>query len=467
MMHSSSRTYHARPGGSSKGSERSPIRGSQHSKAVSRAALRCAFSELMEGEQPTRQKAREFLAQHKGQLDALSFDVLRGLVSQHSSPLAVKRVLRELKNHPAAIERAAPVLVHLMRHADSQVAFTVGRLLGAAKGVRDVVVIPVLAMAVSSSARHQHAARAFESVLRGEEIFDVEVHRAPLSGFLSKAIEQQAEILYQQRMSTWYASDKGRSLVLGALCCGSPHLQRIALETLLAVDPFNLNYQTRLTLETAVAFNVVTIVSEGSSRLVRDLFMKVASRFEYSPELAGVFLESARTTPPSAQYGDISAEIAAKLYYGAASLLRGECTHEAIDGVGKFLCINDHRVLARIARRLVSLSAELPESSGEHAVTLLFDALRGRTRQEGAELECKVLLRAIREVSGYDTVVVDGCGRILASGDGVEVERAVAAVLHGRPMFDADAIQKASAMLSYIEGQRPAWHGLSDKSQQS
>jgi hypothetical protein len=419
----------------------------------------------MEGEQPTRQKAREFLAQHKGWLDALPFDVVRGLVAQESSPVAIKRVLRELKNHPAAVEHAAPVLVHLMRHADAQVAFSVGRLLGACKNIRDIVAIPVLAIAMLPAERNRHAARAFESMLRGEEIFDVEVHRAPLGGFLGKPIEQQAEILYQHRLSAWYASDRGRSLVLGALCCGTPHVQRIALETLFAVDHNSLSTQARLALETAIAFNVATLVSKDSPRLVRDLFMKVASRFEYSPELGGIFLESARMVSPSAQYQDTSAEIAAKLFYGAASLLRGECPHEAIDGVGKFLNVNDHKVLARIARRLVNLSAELPESSGEHAVTLLLEALRSRASKEGAEHERAVLLRAIREVSGYDTVVVDSCGKMLASGDGVEMGRVVADVLHGRPMFDLDAIQRSRAMLSYIEGHHPTRRRLPAESQ--
>jgi hypothetical protein len=185
--------------------------------------------------------------------------------------------------------------------------------------------------------------------------------------------------------------------------------------------------------------------------------MMVASNLEYSPELASIFLESAHQTASLARRGEISPEISAKLYYGAAALLRGESSEEAVQGLGAFLGVHDPKLLERVAKRLVQLSAVLPESAGEGAVGVLFSALRARAVVEVPESERRVLLRALRDVSGYDAFLVGSCAKLLAEEGGDTVEKVVTEVLQGRliKMLDDDALRKATAIVNYIGRKRP------------
>jgi hypothetical protein len=150
----------------------------------------------------------------------------------------------------------------------------------------------------------------------------------------------------------------------------------------------------------------------------------------------------------------VSPEVPAKLFYGAAVLLRGAGVEEAIQGLGTFLALHEPAVLKRIAMRLAHLSAELPESSGQQAVKMLLGALRDRVGVEGAEQELHVLMRAVKGVSGYDSVVVDFCGKLLAEGEGIAVESVITEILTHRVgrMLQNGAAEKACAMLCYIEG---------------
>jgi len=373
----------------------------------------------------------------------------------------VLRLLRELRNHPRAIERSTPALVHLMHHGEGHVAVTAAKLLGSLKCVRDAVAIPVLALGGSGVARNQRVASAFEEMLRGDEVFDLEIYRSPLNGFLASAPEKQAALVYQARERDWRASETGRAVVFGALASGTPYVQRLALETLLTLDYSAISEHVRLPIEVLLGFTARTLVSDGSPRINRDLFMRTASNLEHSAELAIIFLESAERVIDLAHGIDPSPEVPAKLYYGAAALLRGESSgdgfQDAMRGLGGFLALHDPKVLGRITRRLVNLSAELPEVAGEQAVDLLLGALRDRAVADVPNQERQVLIRAVQEVSGYDTVIVNFCARLLAECGGPIVERVITEVLGDRlgRMLEDGATDKANAILNYIEGRRP------------
>jgi hypothetical protein len=141
------------------------------------------------------------------------------------------------------------------------------------------------------------------------------------------------------------------------------------------------------------------------------------------------------------------------LYYGAAVLLPEGCADDAVQGLGGFLVLREPKALARIAMRLVHLSAELPESSGQQAVVMLLDALRDRVFREAPEQELRVLIRAVRQISGYDTVLVDYCATLLATGEGAGVEGVITEILRCRQrrMLEDGAVEKADRILSYIE----------------
>jgi hypothetical protein len=245
------------------------------------------------------------------------------------------------------------------------------------------------------------------------------------------------------------------------LAGGSTHPRRVALDALLALNYSTLNDQVRACIEASLAFISRDLLSHEAPRLILDLFIKVASSLEYSPELASVFLESGRVATLAAKRGEISPEMPVKFYYGAAVLLRDEFSQEAIQGLGAFLETHDPKILAVIAKRCVALSAELPESSGEQIVGMLFKAVRDRILVEAPEAERRVLLQALREVSGYDNYVVDSCAKLLAEVEGEAVQKIITEILHSRisRMLEDAALQKATAMLRYLERKSPAAQG--------